>query len=45
MGIGKFWGSQEVRKLVGFRVPLAQLGRWYANTPSSNVHGERCLSR
>ena len=28
LGIDKFWASPEVRELVGFREPLAQLGRW-----------------
>ena len=45
LGIGRFWASQEVRSIAGFRDPLAQLGRWYANTPTNNVHGGATLRR
>ena len=42
--MGKFWADPLVAKHCKFRANLAKLGRWYSNTPPSNVAAERAFS-
>jgi hypothetical protein len=44
LGVGKFWASQEVTKLLDCGPLLPELGKWYANTPHSNVAPERAFA-
>ena len=42
--MGKFWADSRVAKHCKFRPNLAKLGRWYSNTPPSNVAAERAFA-
>ena len=42
--MGKFWADPHVAKHCKFRPNLAKLGRWYSNTPPSNVAAERAFA-
>ena len=42
--MGKFWADPLVAKHCKFRHNLAKLGRWYSNTPPSNVAAERAFA-
>ena len=42
--MGKYWADPRVAKHCKFRSNLAKLGRWYSNTPPSNVAAERAFA-
>ena len=42
--MGKFWADPRVAKHCIFRNSLSKLGRWYSNTPPSNVAAERAFA-
>jgi hypothetical protein len=42
--MGKFWADSRVARHCKFRPNLAKLGRWYSNTPPSNVAAERAFA-